>query len=1767
MATRDSELNVRVTGTDDLSPKLKSLESSIIRTVGTISAALAGIKIGVAPITAAAAFEREMANVAKTTNFASEAFRGAVGPLDILGKGLLDLSLRVDVAATDLAKIAAAAGQQGLGRFGVQGVLQFTDSVSRMASVLDITAEEAAIQVGKIVNIFKKPLSDIEQAISTFNEVSNNSTASGEELLDVVKRIGDAAGSLKLGDSVAIAATALDFGTSPEVAGTAFARVFSVMTEKADEFSKLMGISATSWIERLKTDGVGAFKDFLAQLRKLDAQSQQAAIVKLVGGGRIGALLNKFVQDTTNSVLERNLASAREGEQGVSALREQAKVLNTLDAQAKILRNSLVKLGIDSAQSLLGPLTQYAAQLSAALQDPGVQSFVAAAVKSVGQLIDFFVRATKAIANFGVQYDELGNAIAGTGINFENFLKVLQVFLALKAAEAIGRLASQISFFGVSLKSISKDAKDAAAATTALGAAQKSASGQTAASSAATKASFAAEKLGYAEAEAAVKRRIALVAELAAAEKAAATQRAASAAAQRIADQTAAAAKSVTTGVDLAGSQVSRQREALRAAEAAAAAAQQAQQQALAARLVQAEQQTNQRRLQIEADYQARRKVIVASGTETGLKALRNERVTMLAEEEASYQRSLRSIQSYYARRAATQNAALQAEVVRERAALMQRFQAFDGLVAEQATRQAAATAAAANAAAAATASSAAAARVGALATAAATARAAILNLGLALRTLGTVLVTVGRIAAGAFFWVTVLYSIADALGLIDKLGPTLSKLFNSATDAIGLTSKASRDLKVQQEQALKAISETTAKIEEQTAAYKRNIDVTTGRQRTDTVRADVSQAASTTDPLKQDEAISSLTDKLRGAQAVAEGITNNIADNTREAIKRQEAVILEAQLRIANKQRELQRAIAAAPITPTGKDQLTAAYQKQIDGLERIIKEANAKIVGFQQSLSLTAGDAKKGAEALKDLGNAAASMFTPQSKEALSEFLLPLAKAREQIPKLQEELKATQQKAVESGKDPRDSLAEQEAQLRNANKAVTDLEDKLRKFIATQTAIKGLPPEVVKSYESLYAFLSLDTERLTALITALNSADPTKLTGKDAPQRPTGTTGDNRFNTTKEESQARKLARARLLLARALIQAENDLADEQAKQRLEADQRLFDQGIVAIEDFYKRREKVQQDALQNDINDKVRELAAIEFEIRGAQDEVERTRFNTDKARVQGQIRVLEEQRKALTADNEEARRKAQLEFADKALSESNKLMLDQILPADAKQVFEGSLDELFATYREFLNRLKAEGRSDLAGALVISFNLEAFKKSIQPAEQAISRLFTQLDTLRSRIDLARGDNAITSVQQDQLVTRAIQEQIPLLREQLQIMETQLEALRDRGLAGQEAYKAQAAAIDQTRLRLQQLAAETDKTARAVNESLTGSIDVALQNLFAYGSSLKDVFNSFLLEVAQNVQRLFTRDIAERITQAVGSVGSGGFGGFVQNALRGGQAGVALGSTAATPLWVRNVDLGGLPASNEVGAAIGEEGLLSTIGQSISTFFSNAVSNIKSFLGIADTVSSVADVAGTAADATSAGAKTAEIALLASANTALTTFVATLAGSSAPVSLTLGGLQSASGALVGGFGGLTVALNSAIAALASFSAAASAGAAKAVIAHTGGTIGKTALTARKVNPFVFAGAPRLHGGGVAGLAPGEVPAILQQGEAVLTQNQQSLVAAAMDSGKNSSMSIRNILVTDPDFVPDALNTPAGERVLMTFIRSNRARIKQELN
>lgn len=125
--------------------------------------------------------------------------------------------------------------------------------------------------------------------------------------------------------------------------------------------------------------------------------------------------------------------------------------------------------------------------------------------------------------------------------------------------------------------------------------------------------------------------------------------------------------------------------------------------------------------------------------------------------------------------------------------------------------------------------------------------------------------------------------------------------------------------------------------------------------------------------------------------------------------------------------------------------------------------------------------------------------------------------------------------------------------------------------------------------------------------------------------------------------------------------------------------------------------------------------------------------------------------------------------------------------------------------------------------------------------------------------------------------------------------------------------------------------------------------------------------------------------------------------------------------------------------------------------------------------------------------------------------------------------------------------------------------------GGAPAGVLHSGGTAGGTMNRTRTVSPALFQNAARFHNGsaGVPGLKSGEVPAILEAGETVRTEQQEKALADRMAAGGGAQdagqLNIINTIDMDEAFAAAANSSAMGKTVL-NHIKLNRSQIKSIL-
>ncbi len=107
----------------------------------------------------------------------------------------------------------------------------------------------------------------------------------------------------------------------------------------------------------------------------------------------------------------------------------------------------------------------------------------------------------------------------------------------------------------------------------------------------------------------------------------------------------------------------------------------------------------------------------------------------------------------------------------------------------------------------------------------------------------------------------------------------------------------------------------------------------------------------------------------------------------------------------------------------------------------------------------------------------------------------------------------------------------------------------------------------------------------------------------------------------------------------------------------------------------------------------------------------------------------------------------------------------------------------------------------------------------------------------------------------------------------------------------------------------------------------------------------------------------------------------------------------------------------------------------------------------------------------------------------------------------------------------------------------------------------HSGGLAGDGGVR-RNVSPLLFGNAPRYHAGGIAGLAPDEVPAILQRGEEVLTREDPRHRNNG-GGGQGQVIVKQPILALGDRAFADALSSAAGvQEVIVGIVEQNWTRL-----
>ncbi|HOY63922.1 MAG: Phage-related minor tail protein [bacterium ADurb.Bin236] len=353
---------------DLLASRMQASSKAFYAGIGMMGAGATLLGGVAATIKVAGDFQEAMIGVQKTSGMTDAEIKQ-------LGDRFVEMSSKMPNSAKELANIGEIGGQLGI--VGVENLSSFTDTVAKLASVSEFSAEEGGAALAKIANQFKIPIKQAKNMGSVLNELSNISTATAPTIAELTSRMAGAGASLGLTmpQISAIGAALTDMGVSSEVGGTAMSDMFMEMMKRTDQYAKVAGVSTAEFKQLIEKDAYGALTKFATGLQKFDKFQVADMLTDLgIGGARGTDVLLKLVEANKSvngqqSLLGRFVDTSNKAfAEGTSLQREYDNSLKGMNAQLKIAWNSVVALAIEIGQEMVPYITKAAKAISSFVQ-------------------------------------------------------------------------------------------------------------------------------------------------------------------------------------------------------------------------------------------------------------------------------------------------------------------------------------------------------------------------------------------------------------------------------------------------------------------------------------------------------------------------------------------------------------------------------------------------------------------------------------------------------------------------------------------------------------------------------------------------------------------------------------------------------------------------------------------------------------------------------------------------------------------------------------------------------------------------------------------------------------------------------------------------------------------------------------------------------------------------------------------------------------------------------------------------------------------------------------------------------------------------------------------------------------------------------------------------------------------------------------------------------------------------------------------------------
>lgn len=332
----------------------------VSQTIGITSVALAAL--AVAPAATAIAFERNFADVARTS--------GATGSaLSDLSDEFIGLAQTLPVPFEDLTQIGALGGQLGIAAGGLD---EFTSVVARLTATTDLSAEAAGTALGRFKALLGTSDSEFEALGSAILKVGVNSVATETQIVNIATQIAGmgAFAGMTEAQVIGLSGALASVGVPPELSRGIITRLFTNISSAVAEggttlenFARVAGVSATTFHDSW---GTPQFAGIMTKLMEGIGNQGGAAVDTLHALGATGdrdvPVLLRLANASSSTgeafgLMAEQMNNSQSGWDDASTLASQYGVIaETTAASLQILGNRFQVMLAAMGASTTGPI-------------------------------------------------------------------------------------------------------------------------------------------------------------------------------------------------------------------------------------------------------------------------------------------------------------------------------------------------------------------------------------------------------------------------------------------------------------------------------------------------------------------------------------------------------------------------------------------------------------------------------------------------------------------------------------------------------------------------------------------------------------------------------------------------------------------------------------------------------------------------------------------------------------------------------------------------------------------------------------------------------------------------------------------------------------------------------------------------------------------------------------------------------------------------------------------------------------------------------------------------------------------------------------------------------------------------------------------------------------------------------------------------------------------------------------------------------------------